>query len=494
MKTMEIIDSIGIELEFSNIDRNTPKFKSYLANHFPHFRRAHDASCESPSYLLNKLNVPIIKIESQKDFDTLSQLIYVSVIGGEIISPVCNSKEDQLRKDVENICKMLIKFGETENTPRGSLHVHINVTSDIPLYAILNLLKLEAFFEAILYRLSSMGRMNRGTLNNYIFQRPFLGKGPPVVRGNKSGEYYPIISYDDLLNSSSKAEFFSKYGDAIYHGNNGVRYITSRYMCVNFYPILTQGSFEFRTANKTLNPLYILAWIDFCKAIVEKAFSSRNSSEYDRIKRPLHENRVITTEEFLDSISILPNIDVTTRATLKRIWESSPTPLFDNQWIHCHLENPTNYGDIYHPPIITDISSIKKPLVTNVHNLTRNFKNFRVTPKKFKKYVPNAADRALLKFSGMVVVNDMGFELGRILLRNLKPYKRYIYYLSKKIPGDCIIFYTNAPHTLRFEIFMDKKETICFTYKSIEVFDLSYIITKVKDGGIQHYAKSVNTE
>lgn len=373
----EIIDSVGIEIEFSCFDRQNHAILKTTQKQLPQYKLVHDASCETPATYLHGTSLPI-ELQGENDEKLLSPLLRHTIIGGEIISPIRHSNSPEWVKEVYKLCDLLWEFGETEESKRDSLHIHVNVSQSIPLYALKNLLKLTASLEAIMFRLAGMGRENRGEENNYCFCRPYLGNGPPVLRmkiANKAGDGYeminvPIVNFDDLMNSETKRDFFDRFGDSINHAEHRRRYVTQRYMVVNFYPVLTQGSFEFRPANKTLNPEYIIAWTNFCKAFVEKAFTTKDTESLENIQRPLYENRDISYEEFLHALSYLPINDEDTMYVLSEIWTKSPTPKFDNVWRFTHLRDPTYYrrGARYIPEPLRKNIKIEDAVFLDIHH------------------------------------------------------------------------------------------------------------------------------
>ena len=238
----ELINSVGIEMEFMSVNRSNMTFRDDLAKELANYRVDHDASCESP--IETFLNYPIVfKNETSKK--ELSPYLGTIIVGGEIISPVSDSLSPQWAHEIEHLCEVLYEHGEREDTVRDAFHVHVNITRDVPLYTIKNLLQFTGAYEAILYRLGGMGRINRGIENDYIYERPFLGNGPPVVQDGKLK--FPIMNYDDLMAAETKQEFFERFGDAGHYAHRGVRYVTCRYMSVNCYLILTQGSIDFLT-------------------------------------------------------------------------------------------------------------------------------------------------------------------------------------------------------------------------------------------------------
>ena len=345
----EIIESVGIEIEFSNLDRKNKNIqRNMIEKNLRNYKLVHDASCESYKEFFADTNIPI-EFEQNTDVETLAPIIRRAIIGGEIVSPIRHSGGPDWIKEIYTLVELLEQYGEDESSERDSFHVHVNVSRSAPLFVLKNLLRITLSLEAILFRLGGMGRINRGETNSYCFQRPFLGNGPPVVsqkwRNNKDS-LIPICNPKMMMEAESKEQFFGYYGDSIFWAKNGGKYVTQRYMCVNFYPILTQGSFEFRTANKTLNPEYILAWTNFCKSLVEKSYTCLDIASYDQVERGFYENREISIDELLQAFEYYPKLDDATVEVLVDIWDKSPTPKFDNIWRYSHLREPTRFKNL----------------------------------------------------------------------------------------------------------------------------------------------------
>jgi len=378
MMNHEIIESVGIEIEFSNLDRRSKKLQQNLINkNLRNYRLVHDASCESMREFFADTDLPI-EFTGKDDLETLAPIVRKAVIGGEVVSPIRHSGHKDWIKEIYDLVEVLQQCGEDENSERDSFHVHVNVSQSIPLFAVQNLLKITLILEAILFRLGGMGRINRGVSNNYCFCRPFLGNGPPVIAqkwGNGKISNIPICDPEKMLNAESKEDFFNYFGDSLYYAQHNVRYVTQRYMCVNFFPILTQGSFEFRTANKTLNPEYIIAWTNFCKAIVDKSFTCKDDESYEKLYRPLYENREISVKELIEALSYYPKLDEDTVDVLADIWEKSPTPMFDNLWRFTHLKEPTRYNDSKRAPkSLGDVEILDAEFV-DIHQIQENDAN-----------------------------------------------------------------------------------------------------------------------
>ena len=363
----EIINSVGIEMEFMSIDRNSEEFRQSIMMKLGDYKIIHDASCESLEDRFLGKKIVFGNKQSKKIF---KQLIDSIIIGGEIISPIRNTLSPVWMTEIERLCEILKEHGEKEDTTRDSFHVHINLSKEVPLFVLKNILKLTLKYEAFLYRLGGMGRMNRGVENDFMFARPYTPNGPPVISGADQINY-PILNADVMLQAETREDFFGAYGDS--YGLMGIKYVTQRYMNVNFYPILTQGSIEFRTANKTLNPEYIIAWTNFCKALITAAFS--NSDINIERTHTLASNREISLAEFQYETSQLP-IDKETMFILSQIWESSPTPHFDNKWRYSHLKEPTGFRhEVYLPEALDKRIKVEQANVIDIHNLENQREN-----------------------------------------------------------------------------------------------------------------------
>ena len=379
---LEIISSIGIEMEFMLVDRSGRRFSQEFNSLLPRFKAEHDASCETRQSSLGNIPVEFKSKNAQAKFQNL---MHRSVFGGEIVSPILQSNSPDWMKDIINMCDVLSRNGEipSYDDNRGSFHVHVNLSKDVPYYVLINLLRTIGSLEAILFRLGGMGKLNRGHTNEYIYQRPFLGKGPPVVnqQTNSVTRNVPCLNYDDLLESKTKTEFLYRYGNIL---KTQGKYVTPRYMCVNFHSILRFGSIEFRTANKTLNPSYIISWTNLCKAIVEESFKNRDFN-VDGNLRPLYENRVIDNDELNHVLNFFPTLDNDTKDILNEIWYLSETPLFNNSWVYSHLENPTKFVCMrefgnYIPKKVSDDESITVVVPETVHNIGNNERENRAAP------------------------------------------------------------------------------------------------------------------
>jgi len=362
------IGDVGLELEFTNIDRNSRMFVDEMSA--SGLQVVHDASNETPRLYIQNLSVRVQP--GTDDFNLLVSKLKLdsSVVGGEAITDILFTNDNGWKDQIFKVSSILSKYGETEICFRDSLHVHVNVGQAVDHRILLRLLNMSMAYEFILYKLGGMGCVNRGGENSYIYQRPYTPKGPPVVKHDRYN--YPIFYVEDLLNSKDKVNFFDIYGDSGYCAESGIRYTTQRYMGVNFYPIPVSGSIEFRHANKTLNPEWIVAWAEFCSAFVKKAFfQSPDETEY--AMRPLTIGNV-NDDDFINCLKSFAFLSAESLETLLEIWRRSENPLYKDEWTYTHLSSPTFYNnrEPYYPKPIRN-EEIVTPKVFTVHELKDSF-------------------------------------------------------------------------------------------------------------------------
>lgn len=361
------IGDVGLEFEFTNIVRSISEFVFEL-NRLG-LQVVHDASNETPALFIK--NIPVRTTPGSDDFNLLAGKLRLNsgVIGGEAVSNIYET-DDQVWKDsIYSIMGAFSKFGETESCTRDSLHVHVNVGNGINHSTLLRLLNMSIAYEYILYKLGGMGCVNRGIENSFIYQRPYTPKGPPVVKIGRSN--YPIFYVNDLSESKNKVNFFNILGDSGYFAENGARYVTQRYMGVNFYSILTTGSIEFRHANKTLNPQWVIAWTELCSALVKKAFF-QSPDETEGVMRPLTIGYV-PEDDFISVLGSFAFLSKDSYYTLIEMWRQCEEIKYQDHWVYSHLDNPTfhEHKENYLPHALRD--DVKVPNVFTVHTLTKDF-------------------------------------------------------------------------------------------------------------------------
>jgi hypothetical protein len=422
----------GLEIEMQTVNREDYFFTQDFNKLFPNYDKGHDASCETPTYFLGKYpvytdNPERIALFSGQDKKT---------IGGEIISPILSASSDQWKIDVENLLGLLFKYGESSDTSRDSLHVHVNVGKSISLASLKRLLKMTAAYEYVLYRLGGMGKKNRGEENSFIYQRPYLGNSPPVIQ---MAYNYPITSFDGLMEAESKEQFFGRLGDSTYYANNGTRYVTQRYFDVNFYSIPYYGSLEFRTANKTLNSSWAIAWINFCRGFVQKAISCP-PDETEKVYRPLYANKELHASELIEILETFPILTQDDKLNLLSIWQASPHVEYDNIWRYSHLYQnermkPTVFQTMaYAPESLSPKVKVLDAQVVDFHQLQRNL---AAIPRKKPEIIVD------LDF-GQDDPEEFPFRVrGWKLSFNMRAHDVYSNWLKARIEGDVPIQISN---------------------------------------------------
>jgi len=248
-----LAETIGFELECENICRQRI---SKLPNGF---NITGDASVESESLMVNGIPVVLHGITKALKFDS-------GVLGTEILSSVIDTNKNYLGT-LKELCSTLLSLGESEQSKRAGMHVHISFINNIRILK--SALEVGAWLEDVFFLLGGMGYEFRGIDNDATYCRPITAFGPPVVEDNN--EYlYPCFSLDEVLESKDMDEFWTRLGDLReLHGN---RYIPVRYMWLNFYNIKSsQCTIEFRTWNKTLDPMAMYMAIEVCKAFAQFA-------------------------------------------------------------------------------------------------------------------------------------------------------------------------------------------------------------------------------
>jgi hypothetical protein len=377
----ELLD-FGLEYEISYIDRNNAGFNKKLKelqmkfNVF--FNCEHDGSCESPDVLAGSNKH--VRTSSKNLVPTLTNQFGISTVGGELVSQIISPNDCKEWYDaIYKLTEILQSYGESEDSLRDSLHVHVNLGNSFGVNELVNLVKMCLSVESLLFHLGGLGKINRGFDNDFIFQRPLYY--PPVVRSNSS--YFLAYEMSKVLNATSKKEFFEAFGNCDYHLRNSNKYITPRYTCVNFTSLYRFQSLEFRTANKSLNPSYVIAWVEFCRAIVYEAIYGGLSKEIFQKERLFSDNYETTIEEFsqiLDNFTLLkPSI----KNVLYDIFEGTPVPTFENMFVKCHLGKTTYYTH-YLGKSIT--SKVKEPKTSHVREIKLNdvvYKELK-RPQNFK--------------------------------------------------------------------------------------------------------------
>jgi hypothetical protein len=341
---MEPWDKVGIEFEYTDINpHNQYDFISFLKEN--KFVITHDASVESPSILYS--GNPIKGTTLSLNIN--AALFKRGTIGGEIVTPILFTDNLNWVGLFDRLFGYIKHYGERPRTNRGSIHIHVSFplkgSNDdvININPILKAWMLAGYLEAFFYRIGCMGRMHRGDNFDFIYCRPITENGPPIVTSDARVSY-PLLVYDDVLKSENLNEFMIRCGD-IRRAES--KYHPSRYLWINFYNLYRYGNkgphLEFRVFNKTMRIDYLYAIVELCKAFVKVSQKAKINALRTKINQIVSiANPPKTTEdveEYFSNVVELLDLNEQVTKILKRIWDASTFPFFDNSPIYSHLLN-----------------------------------------------------------------------------------------------------------------------------------------------------------
>lgn len=295
--TTTIIDSIGIEIEFSGIQKShADMFKQELS-----WRMVEDGSCRTRRGVIPGLPIEVTGASE------------LALFGGEFISPIIDTSSNKTWKnEVSKILEWLGEAGEGLDV-LTSIHVHVNAGS-LPLFALQNVLRLGLFLEAGMFRLScaEIG-VHRGALHlDYGYCRPISKHGPPVVRCSDD-LYRPIFDVERLIQSTDISHI--RQGLGRFDRSGGGKYHEARYVWLNLVSLYQLGSIEFRLFNSTYSYRNVLAWVDLCQNIIRASFT---------LPQHLPENPLGSTDlQLEDIIQTLGIHDQKTIYTLENLWNAA---------------------------------------------------------------------------------------------------------------------------------------------------------------------------
>jgi hypothetical protein len=209
---------------------------------------------------------------------------------------------------------------------------------------------------------------------DFIYYRPITHNGPQIIRDG-SGNYRPILSYNEVLESKNWNEFFIRCGDIL---NAESRYHPSRYMWINYFNLMVpKPHLEFRVFNKTLRWDYLWAMVELCKAFVKvcylydtKEVKKLTSGEvYGLIDYPSNDDQY-----FQNLVDYLMLEDETLLVLLRKIWDTSTYPEYVDNKVTSHLRNSVrvfahNDYSSYWPAILPVKSVVRSPEYIDSHKL-----------------------------------------------------------------------------------------------------------------------------
>jgi hypothetical protein len=378
---MELFNSVGIELETEDIRGDDLSRTLNNLNFIIH----RDASCESDGYTSNNFKIDV----ENTDKEILNLLpLNKNTYGCEVVTrgTLDTSNLDYIYK-LKKITNSLISHGESPKSYRAGFHVHVNVAYNLQILK--SILRLTRHLEQVLYLLGGMGYDYRGIRNNSTYCRPITKFGPVCVKTGWN-KFSQVFSISDLLKVKTTSSFKNQYGNI--DRLRGNRYIPIRYHGINLLPLFTQGSLEFRMFNKSTNPYFLMAIIEFCKAVsayaVQSSFKSlkeenllKENSIFD-VKGEQDRGHIIETfSHFLD----LSNLE--SREAIDALYEILHTSSVEslvtkNEYMFTHLmfhrqgsRSAIHWENREYKPTTIEKSKIKVPQFEDIHVLRENEEN-----------------------------------------------------------------------------------------------------------------------
>ena len=373
---MELFNSVGIELEVEDVRGENLNLGNL------NFRVHRDASCESDGY-----SIMGMKLDLEESDKTL--LKYISTgrqtFGCELVTAgTLDTADLNYLYTLKQITSRLNVLGESPKSYRAGFHVHINVAYNLKILK--SILRLARHLEQVLYLLGGMGYDYRGFKNSSAYCRPITKYGPVCVKTGWDN-YSQVFTLGELLKSETTAEFKTRYGNV--DGLKNSHYIPIRYHGLNLLPLFIQGSLEFRMFNKSLNPYYLMAIMEFCKTFSEYAVKSsfgtlkeenllKENSIFDVVGEEDRGQILETFTHFLE-LSNLENKEV-----IEILYEILNTSSVDSlvtpkQYTFSHLifhrqgnKSPIHWKNREFKPRVIDENSIKVPEFEDLHVLREN--------------------------------------------------------------------------------------------------------------------------
>lgn len=355
--------TVGIEIETEFIPQaNSPSLSE--------FRVTHDASIESDE--------PFLTIRNIKSGD--NSYFYGDIpekirnlfgsgflrLGVEYYSNILNPNALDLEKLLKDNMELLYLAGEQVGI-RSGIHFHVSLSTP-QTYVLRNLTKIFLRYEDLIFKLSGLGKVNRGVFNSSAYSRP-LSQGIYVP---SNGGYYPIINYDDLFATKTAKDFFNVWGDS--NTQSGTRYFPARYLVLNLAPILFRGAVEYRPCNTTLNYKWIYGMLEFFRNITKLAASER-SEKISNIIMPV-ENKRPLSDLYTDLVELLYfcQLDDKISYIIEDIFSKTPTMQLPRENLRSHLEIRSRVNShwqncTYKPNPLTVLDSTPKvPKIDDIHS------------------------------------------------------------------------------------------------------------------------------
>jgi hypothetical protein len=355
-------ESVGIEFESERFVDGVDKQRT------SGWQRVHDGSIEADARFA-LIDGRTIRVTSDLPLLNTNQYVY----GREFVTPIEETETDEFKAKVFGLTDELSDLGEPAESYRAGLHIHVSLAYNLRILK--SILRLGRWLEDVFFYIGTNTYVFRGMkLNNSAYCRPITDVGPQVVRFYDTSRMVQCYNINDMLKAKTSREFWYMYGGLDPTGSLP-RYIPMRYSWLNLYSLLVHGSLEFRVFNKTLNPFFIFAEVDFCKAFCEVAIKSsldffkENDMNFDNsIYKARPKNAIMDT---FSTFAQLSGLSRSAYGILANIIERAPEVSLDRRLVFTHLRENTSLFQTsnkwnYTPTAITDTESILPGTVTDL--------------------------------------------------------------------------------------------------------------------------------
>lgn len=353
--TVPVVDCVGIELEADwPVRGNCPRD---LRNYW---NETHDASCETPVNVDRRTGIVYKKAQPGKTTTV--------IVGSEFVSKVIDTTTENVQEMVKGLVGYLSDCGEMPESTRSGIHFHISMPNGLKVSK--SVLRVASHLEQVFYYLGGMGYEHRGVSNDFTYCRPITGPGPSCIISPRTGNPVQCFVLSDLLRATNTRDFWNRYGGIIMDNPPG-KYFPIRYNWVTLYNLLNKGTVEFRVFNKSLNPRFILATLEFSRRVCETALynsSFVSSLVENSIYDEHNKDHVLTTFRSFVNESRMA-LDLRMYKTLETIIARTPDIKVERKYYYTHLRNFewTGFNNGYTTPDVEH--QVYRPNFIDVHTL-----------------------------------------------------------------------------------------------------------------------------
>lgn len=240
MMSFDLSTTVGVEIEIQDLSRHGLPGLDNIVRHSVH----DDGSIRSPTYQVAGIGVIPQKDERGEPI-LCNFMTQERDFGLEVVTQPYTFGEFYSIAD-----KVAAFFGHVPQTPRTSIHIHVDV-GGAPWTYIKNVILWARQLEAPLYRIAAGGGIHRGErsykgkINDHRYARPF--SAPIAAEWGDEGELRPLIDWDALATSRTASEFLRSWGRLDMAWNEGLtHYCPHRLHMLNLASVMRQGTLEWR--------------------------------------------------------------------------------------------------------------------------------------------------------------------------------------------------------------------------------------------------------